>query len=128
MSAYGACVFIINDDGKVLSVSRKNNKNDMGLPGGKIEIGETPLQAALRELYEETGYSVDEKKTTLLFSSERADNKTTLTYGISFNDILSVDRCSYEEGEVRWVMPKELISGTYGIYNKALLDVLKISY
>lgn len=30
------------------------------LPGGMIDSGETPYQAAIRELHEETGYQIDE--------------------------------------------------------------------
>jgi len=30
-----------------------------GVPGGEIELNETPLQAALRETFEETGYIVE---------------------------------------------------------------------
>ena len=32
------------------------------LPAGKMEIGETPLECAIRELKEETGYSTDNMK------------------------------------------------------------------
>lgn len=38
-----------------LVVSRRGNYSDLGLPGGKIDVGENPRDAAARELYEETG-------------------------------------------------------------------------
>ncbi len=53
-------IVIYNQD-KVLLVKRKNTnyfKNYYGLPGGKIENGETPEEAAKRELLEETGISL----------------------------------------------------------------------
>jgi 8-oxo-dGTP diphosphatase len=39
----------------ILAVSRKDDPNAFGLPGGKVEHGETEEQAARRELLEETG-------------------------------------------------------------------------
>jgi len=48
-SAYG----IVVRDGKVLVSKQYGNKFD--LPGGGIELGETPEQAAIREIKEETG-------------------------------------------------------------------------
>lgn len=39
---------------RILAVSRKTDHNDMGLPGGKLDPGETPEQALYREVREET--------------------------------------------------------------------------
>jgi len=47
---------VTRDDGKMLLILR-NNRWD--LPKGKVEAGETLLQAALRETFEETGIKVD---------------------------------------------------------------------
>ncbi|KGS11348.1 MULTISPECIES: NUDIX hydrolase [Pseudomonas syringae group] len=44
---------ICKRDGQVLYVRKP--KSRWALPGGKIESGETPVQAAVRELSEETG-------------------------------------------------------------------------
>lgn len=52
-----------NEQGKILLVLKDrpvSQKGKLNLVGGKIEPGETPNQAAIRELHEETGlYSVD---------------------------------------------------------------------
>ena len=52
------CVLITDKDKNILSVSRKDNHNDWGLPGGKLEDNESFLDAAIRETLEETGYSI----------------------------------------------------------------------
>lgn len=54
-----ASVFVINPENKkILLLMHKKNKK-WTQPGGHIESLETPEEAALREVYEETGLRVD---------------------------------------------------------------------
>lgn len=57
-----SAVVLIRTPYLVLAVSRKHDHDDLGLPGGKIEPGETSLRCAVRELREETDLVVDPSK------------------------------------------------------------------
>jgi len=74
---------IYRKDGEVLFVRKRNSK--WNLPGGRVERDETPLQAAMREMAEETGLAFDElrylteyredKVIHYLFEARKADDK-----------------------------------------------------
>ena len=60
-------LFATTSSGKILMVSRKNGK--FGLPGGKVEEGETLKEACIRELQEETGLIEEQSNLQLLYSA-----------------------------------------------------------
>ncbi len=52
--AVGVEAMVVNSSGEFLLVQRKDNEH-WAMPGGVAEIGETPAEAVLRELWEEAG-------------------------------------------------------------------------
>lgn len=57
MTPYSVVALVYDAAGRVLAVSRKGKPDDLGLPGGKVEAGETEFSALVREAYEEVGLS-----------------------------------------------------------------------
>jgi 8-oxo-dGTP diphosphatase len=53
-----SAVVLRDEQGRILVVRKRGTTRYM-LPGGKIETGETPAQAAIRELHEEVGAVLD---------------------------------------------------------------------
>jgi 8-oxo-dGTP pyrophosphatase MutT (NUDIX family) len=58
-----AVVFLVDRRGRILMQHRtadaRTSPNQWGMPGGRVEAGETPEAAGRREVYEETGIRVD---------------------------------------------------------------------
>lgn len=69
-SKEGVIIAFLSEDNKLLLINQYRHKlgNIFELPAGAIKEGETPLQAAKRELREETGFQAKEWK---LISSHR---------------------------------------------------------
>lgn len=73
-----AAVALIDRDGRILLAQRPEGKSMAGLwefPGGKIETGETPEQALVRELEEELGINTWEScLAPLTFASHKYED------------------------------------------------------
>lgn len=105
-----ACV-LVDVDGRVLIARRPEGKPLAGLwefPGGKLEPGETPEEALIRELEEELGINVTSScLAPLTFASHSYPG---------FHLLMPVFVCRRWDGAVRplhhsdlrWVMPSEL--------------------
>ncbi len=58
MATVGVFAAISDDEGRLLFVRRAYGDHGWGSPGGLVEPGECPLQALVREVQEETGFTV----------------------------------------------------------------------
>jgi ADP-ribose pyrophosphatase YjhB (NUDIX family) len=49
---------LLDERSRVLLIKENYDRRRWGLPGGAVELGETPAEAAIREVAEETGLTV----------------------------------------------------------------------
>ena len=115
----GALVLLFNQ-GKILSVSRKDNHTLFGLIGGKLDEGETFLQAAVREAKEETGLDVF----GLIPIFGRVDGEFFCVVYIGQWKGEIHQTSEKETGVVKWCDWEELKAGPFGSYNATLEEYL----
>ena len=110
---------IINDKKQVLAVSRSYDHSDFGLPGGKVEEGETPEEAIIREMKEETGLNVKVDIQVLSMSMFGYMGHTYLIKDYSGSIGTT------ENHIVKWVDYKVIEQGCFGEWNKILSTSLR---
>lgn len=106
----GCCLIA---EGKYLILKRHPKKPQgltWGLPSGKLEKGETPLQAIIREVDEEIGVKLREKdlKYTDQFYVEHPDLHFCYhLYYVEFPQKIEFDLNLAEHTEARWLTPED---------------------
>lgn len=123
-----SAVALIDVDGRVLLAQRPEGKSMAGLwefPGGKVEVGETPEAALVRELEEELGINTWKScLAPLTFASHSYD---------SFHLLMPLFACRKWEGTpqsrenqaLKWVRPKDLKSYPMPAADIPLIPILR---
>lgn len=101
---------VIEHDGRVLACRRRAGKADAGkweFPGGKIEPGETPAQALVREIQEELSVTIEVVGELTTDDTAVGDRTIRLT---CLNATLTADppQSSTDHDALRWLSPAEL--------------------
>lgn len=104
----------LEKDGKYLMMHRTKKKNDMNIDkwigvGGKFEYGETPFECAKREIFEETGLTVNSlsyRGIVTFVSNEFGAEYMHLFTSDDFCGALNSECC---EGELVWIEKPEIL-------------------
>ena len=113
---------IFNEAGLLLCVRMNYASHNWTTPGGRVNAGESPLDALKREVLEETGYQVEPKDLIGVYAKPFEDDIV-----LSF-EALVVSRFAWEPNEeiseVKWFHPSELPTQMSFIVQTRVQDAL----
>jgi 8-oxo-dGTP diphosphatase len=119
----GAAAAVLDEQGRILLIRQNYGVSAYGFPGGRLDLGEAPEQAVIRETFEETGLAIHVEHLVGVYELDEGRSVT------------SVFRCSVLEGdpfvrdpaeiaEVGWFKTGELPRPRMDELHHALPDVL----
>jgi 8-oxo-dGTP diphosphatase len=123
-----AAVALVDADGRVLIAQRPNGKPMAGLwefPGGKIERGETPEAALMRELHEELGIETWASCLAPLSFASHAYEEFHLLMPLYVCRKWSGAPQAREHQALKWARPRDLAEFPMLPADRPLLPVLR---
>lgn len=118
----------IDDPNQILVVSRKDDLTSFGLPGGKVDLGESLKEALCREIKEETGLNVNPISLIKVYETlcprhaPEGNDYYAYSYLVNF---YSGQVETQEAGVVKWGSWEDLEQGSFSKYNKGLKKALE---
>ncbi|GAB3949276.1 NUDIX hydrolase [Micromonospora vulcania] len=110
-----ACGVLAVDDQGAILLQRRRDTGQWALPMGKLEIGETPSECAIRETREETGVDVEVIGILGVYSDPGhivaySDGEVRQEYEVTLlaRPIGGVPTSNEEASEVAWFRPEKL--------------------
>ena len=119
---------VISVDGKYLITKRKEGKHLAGyweFPGGKVEKGETTLDALTREILEEVGLEI--RVNRLLHESFPEYPERLVHMNFYDCDILSGEATAIECAEIAWIKPDEFKLYEFPPADEGIIEMLSES-
>jgi 8-oxo-dGTP pyrophosphatase MutT (NUDIX family) len=110
-----AGVLAVDEEGRLL-LQRRRDTGQWAIPMGKQEFGETPVQCAIRETYEETGVRTGITGLLGIYSDPGhivyydSDGETRQEYEVIFTGrpVSGSPEVNNEASDVAWFAPSEL--------------------
>ena len=120
LDVQAAVTLVINPEGLVLMVSRKDDPNDMGLLGGKYDPvrDKDIVDTAINEAWEEAKLKLSRGNLELLFVDMARTRACACFLAKAYDDS---ELMSAEEGIVVWGDFLRLLQGSFKEYNTRLL-------
>ncbi len=122
-------VIVVDDHARLLLVRHTANRDGWAVPGGAVDIGESPAQAAVREIREETGLQISQLR--LLNVLGGTDYEVTYPNGDRVAYVTAVFQAGIADGipvpdqeeisELAWFTPPQLSSADLNRFTRALL-------
>jgi ADP-ribose pyrophosphatase YjhB (NUDIX family) len=123
-------VIVVDDQARLLLVRHAGHQDGWAVPGGAVDIGESPAQAAVREIREETGVEINQLR--LLDVLGGADYEVTYANGDRVAYVTAVYQAGVAGGtpvaddeeisELGWFTPPQLASVDLNRFTRALLE------
>ena len=108
MQTLGAFAIILDADERVL-LCHRTDRDAWNLPGGKVERGESPWEAVIREVDEEIGIVV---RVDRLVGIYWVPTKDSLVLNFRCNVVEGAPRVSAEADAIRWFSGDEIPANT----------------
>lgn len=113
-----SCAVVIPRDGRFAALRSAKRGGRVEIPGGKVEPGELPVDAARREVLEEVGLHVTHLVPLHVgFDGVRFRAHVYLATAIG-------ELRSSPEGEALWATADELLEGSFGAFYRSSAAVL----
>lgn len=126
--AMSACGIIFNEKGHILLIKENYDRRRYGLPGGMIEAGETPEEAVIREVMEETCVQVRVSRLVGMYDFRWSERWLSFAFLCEIESGSPTIPPTDEIAEVSWFDPHDLPTPLTNVAPLAIADALREEY